>query len=118
MAEIKIEYRKGYCDLNSDNYCEQCQTMWAKDVGCPMFNDGGERLSENGRRVIPFGDCVHAKFDYLWKGLSVKNYDIHEHKDDYNLHLNCMIVETRYDYYECEKVELDGVVIYDNTNEE
>lgn len=107
MAEIEIIYREGYCKCSGDRYCTQCHTECAEDLGCSMFNDG--KHEEN---VIPFGDCIHAKFEYAYKGMSVKNYELKACDDLYNPHLNCMLLETRNGSYQCEKVVLNGKVIY------
>ena len=121
MAHIEITYRKGYCDFGLDEYCKFCHCDYAKDVGCGLFDDGsredGFRREDNLRngeiiKVIPFGDCIHAKFRYGYKGMTVKNYELMEYYDTYNLHMNCMILKTRNGYYECEKVTLDGVCVY------
>ena len=108
MAEIQIVYREGYCDCNEAVYNTQCHTMAGEDLGCRMFDNG-----EVDCNVVPFGDCAHAKFRYIYKGLSVKNYELEELDDPYNPHLNCMVLKTRSKRYYCEKVILDGECIYD-----
>ena len=110
MAEIQIVYREGYCDFDcmGTEYNTQCHTQCAADTGCKFFNEG-----EHLHNVIPFGDCIHAKFKYIYKGMSVKNYELQELDDPYNPHLNCMTLETRNRIYFCEKVILDGKCIYD-----
>ena len=107
MAEIEIIYREGYCECMGGDYDTQCHTQCAEDLGCKMFNEG-----KHEKNVIPFGDCVHAVFKYKYKGMSIKNYELEELIDDYNPHLNCMMLKTRNDWYECEKVVLNGKVIY------
>lgn len=113
MAEIQIEYSEGYCELQyshfgcKDNYCMQCHTGAASDLGCDGYDEG-----EYDADTIPFGDCIHAKFRTKYKGMSVKRYEIEPFEDDYNPHLNCMILSTgRKDYY-CDKIILDGKCIY------
>lgn len=121
MAEIQIVYREGYCDCEGADYCTQCHTQCAGNLGCRMFNGGKqEDTFKNGQRVIriPFGDCIYAKFKYIYKGMSVKNYELQELDDPYNPHLNCMTLETRNRIYCCEKVILDGKCIYDELPEE
>lgn len=108
MADIEIIYREGYCECMGKNYCMQCHTQCAEVLGCPMFNDG-----KHEKNVIPFGDCIYAKFRYIYKGMSIKNYELEEEDDPYNPHLNCMMLKTRNDCYQCEKVVLNGKVIYD-----
>lgn len=112
MAEIKIIYRKGYCEMMGAFFCRQCYTECASDLGCNMFNEG-----KHEEDVIPFGDCIHAKFKYIYKGMNVKNYELEELQDTYNLHLNCMMLKTRNKIYECEKVILDGKCIYNELEE-
>ena len=107
MAEIEIVYREPYCECMGGDFNTQCYTHAAKDLGCKMFNEG-----KHEKNVIPFGDCVHAAFKYKYKGMSIKNYELEEFIDDYNPHLNCMMLKTRNDWYECEKVVLNGKVIY------
>lgn len=70
---------------------------------------------------MPSRDCIYAKFKYIYKGMSVKNYELQELDDPYNPHLNCMTLETRNRIYCCEKVIkviLDGKCIYDELPEE
>ena len=112
MAEIQIIYREGYCEMMCGNFCTQCYTQWASDLGCNMFNEG-----KHEEDVIPFGDCIHAKFKYIYKGMNVKNYELEEFQDIYNSHLDCMTLETRNKIYECEKVILDGKCIYNEYEE-
>ncbi len=117
MAEIQIVYRKGYCECCGSDYDTQCHTQSAGDLGCRMFNDWNqEETFENSQRIrsIPFGDCIHAKFKYIHKGMSLKNYKLEELDDPYNPHLNCMELKTRNVVYFCEKVILDGNCIYDD----
>lgn len=108
MAEIEIIYRKGYCECMGGDYCTQCHTQCAGDLGCTMYNEG-----EHEENVIPFGDCIFAKFKRIYKGITIKNYELEEVIDYYNPHLNCMILRTKNAVYECEKVILNGKVIYD-----
>lgn len=112
MAEIKIIYRKGYCEMMGGFFCKQCYTECASDLGCNMFNEG-----KHEEDVIPFGDCIHAKFKYIYKGMNVKNYELEELQDTYNPHLNCMTLETINKIYECAKVILDGKCIYNELEE-
>lgn len=115
MAEIQMIYREGYCDLRyvnpivaDGNYCEQCHTCSGEDLGCPEFNDG----RRPGEIRIPFGDCKNAKFETRYKGVTVKNYEIEPFIDDYNRHLDCMLVTIGKKQYECTKVILNGECIY------
>lgn len=107
MADIEIIYREGYCELMGNDYCMQCHTQCAGDLGCRMFNEG-----KHEKNVIPFGDCIYAVFENKYKGMSIKNYALEEVKDPYNPHLNCMMLKTRNNLYQCEKVVLNGKIIY------
>lgn len=107
MADIEIIYREGYCECRGENFSMQCHTQCAEDLGCPMFNEG-----KHEKNVIPFGDCIYAKFKYIYKGMSIKNYELEEDDDLYNPHLNCMMLKTRNGWYQCEKVVLNGNIIY------
>lgn len=111
MAEIQMVYREGSCafDCVATDYCAQCHTQCACDLGCKFFNDG-EHLPNH----IPFGDCIHASFKTKYKGVTVKNYEIEEFEDPHNPHLNCMLVKLGRRVYECEKVSLDGKCIYND----
>lgn len=44
MAEIQIIYREGYCEMMSSNFCTQCHTQCASDLGCSMFNEGEQKM--------------------------------------------------------------------------
>ncbi len=107
MAEIEIVYREGYCELDGGEYCMQCHTQAAEDLGCTMFNEG-----KHEKNVISFGDCIHAMFKYKYKGMSIKNYELKEDNDPYNPHLDCMMLKTKNCLYQCEKVVLNGKVVY------
>ena len=113
MAEIQIIYREEYCEMMNSNHCTQCHTACASDLGCNMFNEG-----KHEKNVIPFGDCIYAKFKDIYKGMNIKNYELEEFQDTYNLHLNCMMLKTRNKIYECEKVILDGKCIYNEYDDE
>ena len=107
MAEIEIIYREGYCERMCGDYHIQCHTECGEDMGCQMFNGG-----KHGENHIPFGDCIFAKFKYKYKGMSIKNYELEEDNDPFNPHLDCMMLTTRNGWYPCEKVVLNGKVIY------
>lgn len=34
MDEIEIVYREGYCECMVGDYCTQCHTQCAEDLGC------------------------------------------------------------------------------------
>ena len=113
MANIEIKYREGYCEMGCSEYNTQCHTQYAEDMGCSFFNEG-----KHEKNVVPFGDCVYAKFDYGYKGMTVKNYDMRVCDDNYNPHLNCMIVETARKSYQCEKVILNGKCVYGESEQD
>lgn len=108
MANIEIKYRIGYCALTQEDYCDQCHTSAADYLGCKMFDEG-----EHDEMTIPFGDCVHATFKHLYKGMTVKRYELEPYTDSYNPHLECMLLHAGGKVYECEKVTLDGLTVYD-----
>lgn len=112
MANIQIIFREGYCDTYDGEYCCQCHTGAAGDLGCSRFSNGKREPNK-----LPFGNCVHAKFRMIYKGVTTKNYTIEPFEDTYNLHLNCMLVTVGKKVYECEKVSIDGECIY-NTLED
>ncbi len=65
-------------------------------------------LQTDTKRLEPCEDA----FKYIYKGMSIKNYELEEDDDLYNPHLNCMMLKTRNDLYQCEKVVLNGNIIY------
>lgn len=117
MAEIQIVYREGYCDYNLPDYNTQCHTCVASDMGCRYFYQE-EAVSENGIKVIPFGDCNRAQFKYKYKGWSGKRYEIEECFDPYNPQLDSMIVTLGRKAYDAVKVILDGKCIFNEFDEE
>jgi hypothetical protein len=116
MAEIQIVYRHYFCDCIEfeDEFIDQCLTGAARDYGCKGFSNGGITSDEEGRLIIPFGDCVHAQWDYRYKGWVGKRYEMEEIKDAYNPHLDCMRVRLGKTEYDCDKVTLNGECIYNN----
>lgn len=120
MAEIQIVYREGFCDhwSGGEGFHGQCYTSCARDMGCRWYSDGGEKVSPDGVKIIPFGDCVYAAWKYKRKGWSGKNYEMEESEDPYNPHLDCMIVTLGRTEYECVKVILDGKCIYNEYDDE
>ena len=117
MAEIQIVYREGYCAYRLPCYNTGCHTECASDMRCKSFYQK-EEVSENGLKVIPFGDCDRAKFHYKYKGWSGKRYEIEECFDPYNPHLDCMLVTLGKTTYECVKVILDGKCIFNEFDDE
>ena len=84
---------------------------------CREYSDGygdpNELHHDGDRLVSAFGDCVHAKIEYAYKGVLAKKYDICESTiDPYNIHLKCIEVTIGGVTYECEKVVLNGECIY------
>jgi hypothetical protein len=119
MAEIQIVYREYGCRFDDcyvgmkSPHCMQCHTMAAKDLGCVDFDDGNDNP-----HVIPFGDCKNAIIKHRYKGCTVKNYEMKEFYDTYNMHLNCMEVTIGKITYDCDKVVLNGKCIYDELEDE
>lgn len=119
MADIQIVYwAEDYCDFNIGNYCMQCHTVNAEDLGCKYFIPDDAGTAENGRKIIPFGNCERAKVKYKLKGWSGKNYEMEEFTDPYNPHLDYMQVTLGRKTYDCVKVILDGKCIYNNYDDE
>lgn len=119
MADIQIVYiANGWCDYNCSDYCMQCHTGAAEDLGCKYFIPADAGISENGKRVIPFGDCSRANIKYNFKGWTGKNYEMEEFSDPYNPHLDYMQVTLGKKTYDCVKVVLDGKCIYNNYDDE
>lgn len=112
MAEIEIVYREGHCVYNGKEYCDQCHTCTAEDMGCEYFHQ------EKKPNVIPFGDCDRARFDYIYKGWAGKHYEMEEFRDPYNPQLDCMVVTMGRKAYDCVKVTLNGKCIFNVYDEE
>ena len=106
MANIQMEYRKYFCELDEDKICEQCFTSCASDLGCWRFQDGKDREG-----MVPYGDCIHAVILTQYKGVTTKSYEMEHIVDQYTPD-EYMLVKIRGKYYECDKVILDGVQIY------
>lgn len=113
MADIEIVYRVGYCYCECSEYDRQCHTQYGEEVNCRKFSH-----PPHEENVIPYGDCVYAKFEYRYKGWTGKKYDIEEVEDNCDPHLNCMLVKLNNKDYECEKVILNGKCIYNIYDEE
>lgn len=105
MANIQMEYRVYYCNLDQEKICEQCFTPAASDLGCPYFHDGKRE------GIVPYGDCIHAVLLTSYKGVTTKSYEMEHIVDPYTPD-EYMLVKIRGKYYECDKVILDGVQIY------
>lgn len=113
MYEIQMVYRDGgRCTCGCDEYNMQCHTVAGEDVDCQCFCHPNHKPNE-----IPFGDCIHAVFQYCYKGLTTKTYEMEPFEDPYNWHLNCMMVTVRGRTYDCEKVILNGECIYNTFDE-
>lgn len=119
MAEIQIVYwADRWCDYNCPGYSMQCHTMAAEDMGCKYFIPDGPTVTEDGKKIIPFGDCARANSKYNRKGWSGKNYEMEEFSDPYNPHLDYMQVTLGRTTYDCVKVILDGKCIYNNYDDD
>lgn len=95
----------------------QCYTAVAGDCGCKYFQEENDTVGEDGVHTIAFGDCVHAKWLYKYKGWSGKNYEIEELHDPYNPHLDSMLVTLGRRTYDCVRVALNGKTIFDEYDE-
>lgn len=113
MADIEIVYREYSCDYNPGEFCTQCLTCCAGDMGCRYFYEGDHKANE-----IPFGNCEHYDTKYKYKGWSGKRYEIEECNDPYNPHLDGMLVTLGNHEYDCVKVILNGKCIYNEYDEE
>ena len=106
MADIEIVYRKRACDFREKTLCEQCFTDFAGDIGCRMFY-GDET-----------GCCIHAKYEYVYKGWSGKRYEMQEYHNIYYFEEDCMEVVLGNQSYDCVKVTLNGKCIYNNYDDD
>ena len=103
MAELEIIYREALrCAHNSSELCEQCISCLARDMPCSQYSE-----CDNGE-----DGCDNAYFDYAYKGLNTKKYDIREHYDGYSPRVSCMVVTVGKHSYDCEKVTLNRECIY------
>ena len=115
MVEIQIVYRNYFCDIGwEDEFSTLCFTGVADCTGCKAFSNGGISRDEEGHLIIPYGDCVHAQWDYRYKGWVGKRYEMEEIKDADDPHLDCMRVRLGKTEYDCVKVTLNGECIYNN----
>lgn len=116
MAEIQIVYRNYFCDCIGceDKFDTQCLTEFANNTDCIGFSNGGSRDEKGHLKWFPFGNCVHAQWDYGYKGWVGKRYEIEECEDVFNPHLDCMRVRLGKTEYDCVKVTLNGECIYNN----
>lgn len=114
MAYFQIEYIEPYCKYAMDEFCTQCCTNCAEDLGCKLFNDGRRDSKPD---YLHFGDCENVIYETAYKGFSAKNYETKEFIDIYNPRLNCMILKTESGEYHCSKVILDGICIYPKESE-
>ena len=106
MAALEFTIRRGMCSLGLKEYHGQCHTSCAEDMGCRYFDNG-----DGSTRVVPFGDCCNAKYAYIEKGVSTKNYQVEVFRDDYNNDEWAVVTIGRKEY-ECVRVKIDGEIIY------
>ena len=120
MAEIEIVYRRGRCEFGEPEYHIQCHTCWGDEMGCALYHaDGAGDTDKNGNKIIPFGDCESAKFEYGYKGWVGKKYEIGEPNEDvYNPHLNSVEVTLGNTTYDAVKVRFNGKLIFNNYDDE
>lgn len=116
MACIEIIYESSsFCSAYESDYCMQCHTNAAQDLGCPCYWNGSTDDKAN-----KIGECKHAEIRYTRLGWVGKRYEIGEPEEDYyNLHLNCVAVRLGNKWYErCVKVVLNGKIIFNNYDDE
>lgn len=107
MAELVLTVRRGVCNLHHWAFEDKCLSQFGDEVICPYYNDG----SKMDDRRIPYGNCIYADYEYIYKGISAKTFEIR-------------VVESRFDLdewaevtvggktYECTSVILNGKTIY------
>lgn len=105
MADLEITIRRGSCSLKLCEYCNQCHTQWAEELGCRYFAP----IRDNDERVIPFGDCIHASYTYTQKGISTKNYQVEPFEAYFDEWAEVTIGRKK---YECIKVKIDGKTVF------
>ena len=106
MAEIEITYLKGYCDLELPFYDKVCHSEYACEVQqCSNFYDGN-----NDPYTIPYGNCIHAKYNHCYKGCTTKSYEINT--DYYDSESDSIPVVINRKTYDCVKVKLNGKCIF------
>lgn len=107
MANIQMEYRQYFCELDGCPFCGQCFTDAASDLGCYTFCDG----KDHNINRIPHGSCIHANIRTAYKGITTKKYEAEVIYDLYEAD-EYMSVKIGGKYFDCDKVILDGVQIY------
>lgn len=106
MADLEITIRRGSCSLKSWQYCSQCHTQWAGELGCLHFDP----IGDDGKRVIPFGDCIHASYTYIEKGISTNNYQVEPFEGEYFDKWAEVTIGRK--KYECIEVKIDGKTVF------
>lgn len=111
MANIEIVYRKGSCEFNFSKYKPYCHSEYACEAppDCSYFSDGTDIRAG----VIGYGNCVHAKYQYCYKGMSTNNYEVEEDDNE-----PIMLVKIGKKEYECVKVKLNGKCIFNEFDDE
>lgn len=99
MAELILTVRKGLCTHGAKDYCGQCHSAAAEDVGCPFYS------------VSFHGECFRAKYKRIVKGVSAENFEICVNEDLYvcDEWAEVTIGENK---YECDKVIVNGETVY------
>lgn len=117
MADIEIVYRIGHCAENCPDYDLDCHSNHADFTGCSRYISLNPYY-DNGRLIIPVGDCSKAVFEYKRKGWTGKRYEMEEVHDDFDPGIDYMEVTIGNRIYNCVKVILDGKCIYNNYDDE
>ena len=105
MAELVLTVRRGFCNLNREEFEDQCLSQFGKDVGCRCYNDGLKK----GDRYIPYGNCINADYEYIYKGISAKNFEVEVVRFELDEWAEVTVGRKT---YECTSVILNGKTIY------
>ena len=114
MADIEIVYQIGYCDSELPFYDEVCQSEMGDEIKsreCSNYNDGSMNPCH-----IPYGNCIHAKYHYCYKGSTTKKYAIYT--NCYDRVTESIPVTINNKTYECKKVKLNGKCIFNEFDDE
>lgn len=119
MADIEIVYRVCRCKMRQyDIVSEYCTMQDAENTACRYYHKASDGNCDPYQNFVPYGDCEHAYFDYVYKGLSGKRYEMVEDENVFEPHLDCMLVQFGKKVYKCEKVTLNGECIYNHYDSE
>lgn len=107
MADFEIIYPQAACRMNRDEYKQ------AKCAHCPYLDDNVDEYDGIA--------CTKEYWRYILKGMTLKDYELEKIKDYENIPFpKTMELRTSNKTYSCLKVIKDGVVIfneYDNDDQ-